>query len=116
MYGVVRAVFYADVAASAVFRFDDGLGRAVQFQLAADAGATHAEVLQRTAESGLFVSFEMGHRDDNVCVGDGRADFRCFAVFAVDFDFPVVDAFQSVGNDDLTLCGDRVVAVLHSAL
>ena len=68
---VVPAVFYADVATDAMFPVYTRLRSTVQFQLPGYTGTSHAQVFQCSAESGLFVSFEMSHADDDVGIGYG---------------------------------------------
>lgn len=88
----------------------------MEFQLSGHAGTTHSQVLQGTAEPGLFVSFEMVHRDDDVGIGNGSTNFRCLAVFAVDFDLAAFSTFQSVGDDHVTLGRNGIESVFHRAL
>ena len=53
VHGVVCAMLHADVAAYAVFYVNLGLRGAVQFQLSAYAGTSHAQILQGAAETGF---------------------------------------------------------------
>ena len=77
---------------------------------------THADVLQRSAETRLFVSLEMVHRDDHVRFGDGRCDFGRRKVLEVDLDLAVVETPQPVGDKDRTACGKGVIPVFHGGL
>ena len=88
----------------------------MELELAGDAGATHAEVLERASETGLLMPLEVGERHHDVGIGEGRADFRGLAVFAVDLYLALVGALEAVGDDHLALRGDGVEAVLHGAL
>ena len=108
-------MFHADVASDAVVRFNLWLGRGVQFQFAGNGSSSHTEIFQCSAKSGLLVSLEVGHADDDVGVGDGCTDFGSLAILSVNRNFAVVSAFQAVGNDDLALGGNRIEAVLHGA-
>ncbi len=116
VYSVVGTVFHAYVAALAVVNIDTGLRVAVQLQFAAHAGTTHTQVFQGSAKSGLLVPLEMGHRDDDVGIGQGSPDFRRFAIFAIQGYFAVFGPFQTIGNDYLALGRDGVIAVFHGAL
>ena len=83
VYGVVGAVAHADAAAHAVVAVDLRLRGSVELELAGDACAPHAEVLERASETGLLMPLEVGERHHDVGIGEGRADFRGLAVFAV---------------------------------
>lgn len=114
--GIVGAMFHADVAALAILCFDFGLRVAVQFQFTAYAGATHTQVFQCAAESGLLVSLEVSHRDNDVGIGQSRANFGSLAILSVQRYLAVFSTFQAVGNDYLALGRDGIVAILHGAL
>ena len=62
------------------------------------------------------MSFEVGHGNHHVGIGYRRPDFRCLAVFASDRDFHLFGAFQSVGDDYVAVCGNRIEPVFHRAL
>ena len=116
VHSVVCAVLHADVAAYAAFYVNLGLRGAVQFQLSAYTGTSHAQILQSTAEAGLFVSLEVVHTDYNIGVGYRCTDFGCRTIFSVQRDFAVVRSLQSVADDDLALGRNGVEPILHRAL
>ena len=57
--------------AFAFFQVDARLRIAVKLHFAGNARRSHTQVFQRTAESGLFMSFEMVHGDNNIGIGYG---------------------------------------------
>lgn len=103
VHSVVCAVLHADVAAYAAFYVNLGLRGAMQFQLSAYAGTSHAQILQGAAKTGLFVPLEVVHTDYNIGIGYRCADFGCRTIFPVQRDFAVVRSLQSVADDDLAL-------------
>ena len=113
MNGIVAAMFDAYITTLTTFDVDSGLRCRVKFKFAPHAGASHAEVLQCTAESGLLVSFEVVHGNDNICIGNGGTDFGSFAIFTVDFDFTVFGPFQAVGDNHIAFGGNRIETVFH---
>ena len=116
VHSVVCAVLHADVAAYAAFYVNLGLRGAVQFQLSAYTGTSHAQILQGAAKTGLFVPLEVVHTDYNIGIGYRCADFGCRTIFPVQRDFAVVRSLQSVADNDLALGRDRVKAILHRTL
>ena len=88
----------------------------MHLHLAAPRATAHAEVLERAAEARLLVSLEVRQRDDDVGVGDGRADLGSLAVLEMDGDLAVVRALEAVGDDDVGPDGDTVEAVLLGRL
>ena len=65
----------------------------MQFQLTAYAGASHPEIFQSAAKSGLFMAFKMVHADDYVRIGNGSTYLGSRAVFSVYRYFSVVCPF-----------------------
>ena len=55
----------------------------MQFQLTAYAGASHPEIFQSAAKSGLFMPFKVVHADYDVRIGDSGADLGSRAIFSV---------------------------------
>ena len=109
-------MLHADVAAYAAFYVNLGLRGAVQFQLSAYTGTSHAQILQSTAEAGLFVSLEVVHTDYNIASAIAVPILGCRTIFSVQRDFAVVRSLQSVADDDLALGRNGVEPILHRAL
>ena len=114
--GFVGTMFDADTAFLTVLAVDNGLGSRMKFEFPSYTGTSHTEVFQCSAESSLFMSFKMVHRDDDIRVGNRCSDFRSLTIFSPDFYFPVLRPFKSVGNDYLALSGNRIETVFHSTL
>ena len=113
MNGIVAAMLDAYIATLATFDVDSGLRCRVKFKFSTYTGASHAEVLQSAAESGLLVSFEVVHRNNDICIGNSGTDFGSFTIFTVDFDFTVFGSFQAVGDNHVAFGGNGVETVFH---
>ena len=114
--GFVGTMFDADTAFLTVLAIDNGLGSRMKFEFPSYTGTSHAQILQSTAEAGLFVSLEVVHTDYNIGVGYRCTDFGCRTIFSVQRDFAVVRSLQSVADDDLALGRNGVEPILHRAL
>ncbi len=68
-----------------------------QFSLAA--GASHAQVLDRAAETGQLVAFEVGHGHDRIGLDDLGADVGLLQQFSVNGDLGLGDTAQAVADD-----------------
>ena len=115
--GMVVAMAHAYAAAYAVVAVDCGFRVSVHLQLSPYRAAAHAEVLQCAAESGHLMPLEVGERDDDVGVGQGCSNLRSLAIFGVvEWNLAVFNTLDTVGDDNWSLHGYRIEAVLHSRL
>ena len=78
----VGADLPALAAADAVFLRHVGLARIVLLHLTGAAAAAHADIFQAAAEAGLFMSLEMGQRDEHIGVHNGTADLGVLHILA----------------------------------
>ena len=87
--GFVGTMFDADTAFLTVLAIDNGLGSRMKFEFPSYTGTSHAEVFQCSAESSLFMSFKMVHRDDDIRNGNGTNYLVSRAVLSVYRNFSV---------------------------
>ena len=110
--GVRAALLGAAVAAAAQPLLHGRLAGSVLLHLARAGAAAHADVLERTAETGGLVALEVGQADEHVRIHDGAANFCGLAVFAVGHrHFHLIRAAQPVTDDHLTAGGHGPEAV-----
>ena len=102
----------AFTAGTAQIRTDDRLAVAVLLHFSGPASAAHAQIFDRTAEAGHFMSLEVIEGDDDIRVIQCTADISLFAVFtAGNGNGDVIGSLQAVADDDIAACGDAVEAV-----
>ena len=108
-----RTAFLCTAAASTAKLFvHDDLARGMLLHLARAAAAAHADILERSAEAGHFMPFEMRKADEDIRIHDGAADFRGLHIFAVlDGDIHFIRSAQTVADDDLAARRDGIEAV-----
>ena len=122
--GVGTAFPGAFTAGTAQIRTDDRLAVAVLLHFSGPASAAHAQIFDRTAEAGHFMSLEVIEGDDDIRVIQGTADISLFAVFtAGNGNGDVIGFLQAIADDDIAACGDaveavdfRVVQMIHGVL
>ena len=77
--------------------------------------AAHADILDRTADPGVFMALEMGQRDDDIRIHQRPADLGLFNIVApLDGNGNLIVALQAVGDQDMAACGILRKAVLVS--
>lgn len=112
----VGAMTGAHTTAYTFVFLDAGLRAAVQFELSATTGSSHTEVFQRTAKSGLLVTLEVAHGDNDVGIDYGSAYLGSLAILSIDGYFAVVGSLEAIGNDNGALSRYGVIAILHGTL
>lgn len=114
---VVGAFAHAPAASAAQRLVYDRLPVAVLVFLACAGPASHAYVLERTSESGHFVTLEMGQRDEYVGIHDCPAYLRFpYVLTAGDGNRNVVGTLESVGNDHRAAGGKGRESVFPCAI
>jgi hypothetical protein len=109
--GVRSALPYTHAAADAGVLVDGRLAVAVHFPLAGGGAAPHAQVLQRPADAGALVAFEVRQADDRLRVHHGAADEGVVAVLAPDGNAHEIRAQQAVRDDHVAARLQRREAV-----
>lgn len=103
---IMGADFDTAAAADAVFLLHIGLACVVHFHLAGAGSAAHADILERAAETGGFVSLEMAESDKNIRIHNGAADFGFLYIFPAFYGNQFfIGSLQSIGNDDMAAGG-----------
>ena len=95
-------------ASDASLFMDTRLACVVHLHLTGTRAAAHADILERTAKTGVLVTLEVVQRDKYVGIHDRRADLsRLDVLTALDRDVNLIRALQAVTNDDMAASGQR---------
>ena len=114
--GIVVAMVLANLAADALVFLNPRLSSSVHVSFAGYTTRPHADILERTTKSGLFVALEMRKTDDDIRLGDGCTNTRLRAVFALDIDDSFVFSAQAIGNNHVGPGSNRIETIHHSRM
>ena len=84
----------------------------VLLHLSGTASAAHADILDRSAEAGLLMAFEVCKRNKDIGIHNGPADISFLAVFPVgNRHKDIISTAKTVTNDYLAACRNSIKAV-----
>ena len=114
---VVRAFLLAAAASAADIRINVRFPVGMLVFLARAGSASHADILDGSAETGHLMSLEMRQADENVGVHDGPSDPGVLYVLAAVYRYlNIVGPLQSVADDDRTSHRKRGKPILPGTL
>ena len=116
MDGIVVATVLANLAADALVFLNPRLSSSVHVSFACYTTRPHADILERTTKSGLFMALEMRETDEDIRLGNSCSDMRLWAVFALDIDDSFVFSAQAIGNDHIGPGSNRIETIHHSRM